>query len=461
MWGRGLALALPLLAAACAELPAPASPERPQAQSVTVARFPTQIRPQGVARSNRMLANDILELAFQLENGDPLPGLLRYERPVRIALRSEGLRAYRPEIDGLIARLRAEAGIDIALTGDVARADMHIQLVPSAQMNRVAPGAACFIAPGVDGWEVFRKQGRRNRTDWRDLRTMGTVGIFIPDDSPPQEVRDCLHEEVAQALGPVNDVYRLSDTVFNDDNFHSVLTPFDMTVLRTIYQPEFRSGMPRAAMAAQLPRVLARTNPKGGRAPVAEAATNARWDEAIEQALDRRNRRGTRENGARAAVQLGQAMRPQDHRLGVSHLALGRLYLRQDASAATLQFVRAYDMFRRAAGGVDIRAAQAAMHLAVVALADGQNDIAFSLAEEALPAARAAENALLLSGLHAIQAAVFEARGQMQSAAAAQEDSLKWARFAFGPSSAAIREAQDQIDAFAEAALLQTREERP
>jgi len=33
----------------------------------------------------------------------------------------------------------------------------------------------------------------------------------------PQEVRDCLHEELAQALGPLNDLYRLPDSVFNDD----------------------------------------------------------------------------------------------------------------------------------------------------------------------------------------------------------------------------------------------------
>ncbi len=45
-------------------------------------------------------------------------------------------------------------------------------------------------------------------------------------------MRDCLHEELAQALGPLNDLYRLSNSVFNDDNFHSVLTGFDMEMLR-------------------------------------------------------------------------------------------------------------------------------------------------------------------------------------------------------------------------------------
>jgi hypothetical protein len=64
------------------------------------------------------------------------------------------------------------------------------------------------------------------------------VAVFIPSDVSPQEVRDCLHEEVAQALGPLNDLYRLPDSVFNDDNFHAVLTGFDMLILRTYYDAE-------------------------------------------------------------------------------------------------------------------------------------------------------------------------------------------------------------------------------
>ena len=55
-------------------------------------------------------------------------------------------------------------------------------------------------------------------------------------------MRDCLHEELAQAMGPLNDLYELSDSVFNDDNFHTVLTGFDMLVLRLHYAPELANG---------------------------------------------------------------------------------------------------------------------------------------------------------------------------------------------------------------------------
>ena len=56
-------------------------------------------------------------------------------------------------------------------------------------------------------------------------------------------MRDCLAEEITQALGPANDLYRLPDSIWNDDNFHGMATAFDMLILRALYQPELESGM--------------------------------------------------------------------------------------------------------------------------------------------------------------------------------------------------------------------------
>ena len=68
-------------------------------------------------------------------------------------------------------------------------------------------------------------------------------------------MRDCLHEELAQALGPLNDLYHLPDSVFNDDNIHTVLTGFDMLILRAAYAPELRTGMTREQVEAVSSRV--------------------------------------------------------------------------------------------------------------------------------------------------------------------------------------------------------------
>jgi hypothetical protein len=139
-------------------------------------------------------------------------------------------------------------------------------------MQRVVPQAACFVVPRVSSWAEFRRARGSRDLDWTTLTGRDRVAVFIPSDVSPQEVRDCLHEEVAQALGPLNDLYRLPDSVFNDDNFHAVLTGFDMLILRTYYDAELANGMTRAEVSARLPGILARLNPGGARGRAARCA---------------------------------------------------------------------------------------------------------------------------------------------------------------------------------------------
>lgn len=254
------ALAACLALAACAAAPPPPGAEAGRAPLVSSVRFGQVILPKGVARANADLAEDFLDLTFELESGEKLPHLLRYERPVRVYLASPGLAAYRQDLTGLLARLRAEARIDIAETDDPAAAQIFVEAVPAAQIAKVFPSAACFIVPGERDWKTFMRRRPDARLRWPDQATLGEAAIFLPLDTTPQDVRDCLNEEITQALGPADDLYRLPDSVWNDDNFHGMATAFDMTILRTLYQPEMQSGLTRAEVAALLPRLLARTN---------------------------------------------------------------------------------------------------------------------------------------------------------------------------------------------------------
>ena len=136
----------------------PPAPPRRRRREITSVRFGAVILPRGVARSNLDLAEDFLDLTFALESGEKLDHLLRYETPVRIYLRSPGLAAYRPDLTALLARLRAEAGIDIAETDDPEAAQIRIEAVPAAQIARVFPTAACFIVPGETDWQGFLRR---------------------------------------------------------------------------------------------------------------------------------------------------------------------------------------------------------------------------------------------------------------------------------------------------------------
>ena len=81
-------------------------------------------------------------------------------------------------------------------------ADLQIEAVPAAQISRVFPTAACFIVPGETDWRGFLRRRSAARMRWSDQRTLGRAAIFLPLDTTPQDVRDCLNEEITQALGP-------------------------------------------------------------------------------------------------------------------------------------------------------------------------------------------------------------------------------------------------------------------
>jgi hypothetical protein len=420
----------------------------PAGPGITSVRFGAVSLPAGVARSNGTLAEDFLDLTFELESGERLERLLRYERPVRVYVRSDGLGVYRRDLEQLLARLRDEAGLDIAETGDPAEAQLFIEAVPAAQITRIFPTAACFIVPGETDWRGFMRRRPDERLRWPDQATLERAVIFLPLDTTPQDVRDCLNEEITQALGPADDLYRLPDTVWNDDNFHGMATAFDMLILKTLYQPEFRSGMSRGQVAAALPNVLARTNPKGRAvAPQWRAPESPAWNEAIEVALSRDAPRSTRLAAAVDATRIAAAMRPVDHRLGVSLLTAGRLKLRRDPVAAAEDFAQAYRLFVDRFGVEDVRTAQAGVHLAALAVRTGQFDLAIELADRHLPTARAGQNAILVAGLLSIKSEALLGLGEAEAAQATRLDSLRWARYGFGDVDGALAREQAQIAA--------------
>ncbi|MGC9371449.1 MAG: DUF2927 domain-containing protein, partial [Paracoccaceae bacterium] len=254
---RALALLACLALAACAGAPATPPPDRraPDEALPPMKMFSEVAVPQAT-RPNAQIAQDFLDLTFQMESGRPVPLMTRFEPPVMVRVAGSAPASLGPDLAALLQRLRREAGIDIRRT-EAEAANITIQVVPRATLQSLVPQAACFVAPRVASWAEYRRARRSQLVDWTALTRRDKVAIFLPGDVSPQEVRDCLHEELAQALGPLNDLYRLPDSIFNDDNFHTVLTGFDMLILRAYYAPELRNGMTRDQVAARLPAVLA------------------------------------------------------------------------------------------------------------------------------------------------------------------------------------------------------------
>jgi len=239
-------------------------------------------------------------------------------------------------------------------------------------------------------------------------------------------------------MGPLNDLYRLPDSVFNDDNFHTVLTGFDMLVLRVHHAPELANGMTEAEVAARLPALLARLNPAGataaaGRAGgrVADEPSPRTWIDAVETAFGPDTNDAARRLGAARALAIAQGAGWQDTRLAFSHFAVGRLNVGTDTARAVTAFAEAARLYRTLPGG-DVHAAHVDMQMAALALSSGRSSEALAFADRAIPVVIGAQNAALLATLMLIKAEALDLGGQPAAAQAVRLDSLGWARYGFG-----------------------------
>ena len=194
--------------------------------------------PVGALRGNAEMAADFLDLEFRMESGRALPVLTRFDGPITIGLRGSVPPVALTELQRVMARMRAEAGLDVSIAKPGTEPSITIDFQPKSALRRAVPSAACFVVPNVSSFGEYMKVRNTPQTDWGRITHREKAAIFVPADTSPQEVRDCLHEELAQAMGPLNDLFRLPDSVFNDDNFHAVLTGFDVLMLGGPYAPD-------------------------------------------------------------------------------------------------------------------------------------------------------------------------------------------------------------------------------
>jgi len=410
-------LAALCVVSACGE-PAQVTKSRPPAEVGVGFGAPGGYPVAVAGGSASSLTRDFMDLTFAMESGRGLQVFSRFEGPVTVALAGNVPETAARDLGVLIGRLRTEAGIDISPT--TGPATITVEFASRAELRRLAPMAACFVVPNVGSLADYRRLRGQDKVDWALVTRRERAAIFIPTDTSPQEVRDCLHEELAQALGPLNDLYRLSDSVFNDDNFQSVLTSFDMEILRLTYGSGLVSGMTREEVAARL-----------GASAAVGSDQSADWTRAIETALGRSGSLGSRKAAAERALALAKGAGWRDSRLAFSYFAVGRILAGSEPERAFDAFERAAAIYAGLPGG-ELQVAHVDMQLAVMALAGGVPEEAARLADRAIPVVRAHENAALLATLMLIKAEALDALGNPAAATALRMDSAPFARYGFG-----------------------------
>ncbi len=411
--------------------------------------YGTALTPGPVRAANDDIAAEFVKLMFYPENGPELTQLLRYERPVRIGVGGAGLARYLPDLDRLITRLTEQGGLDIARTEDFSTANLQVVLAPRAQMVQVFPGAQCFILPALYSWPAFLAALRADTLpDWGRLGRLEGATIFIPDSATPNEVRECFEEEIAQALGPANDVFEIADTVFNDDNVHANLTRFDLLILRLLYDPSMASGMSQGAARAMARDRLRVLNPEGeGMRPRGDLRTDRAWKKDVESLFDGRATLDEQREILRGAVGRAERFPQPDHRLAFTLDMLAALEFEEKPILAEGLLTRALQSLVAGYPPDDLRTATIRLNLAQTKLRLGKPAEALDLVEAALPVLSAYAVAPRVAAALQTSATALLDLGRQAEAVSIAIDGLRWARYAQGADFGNLGQLQDRLEA--------------
>ncbi len=441
---RWAAILAALALAGCAAVEPIEVPTRVQAieEKLPPAKSFTRSAPTPPGRSNANIAADFVSLHFALEGGAQLPVFTRFEAPITVRLTGAPTPSMQRDLTRLLNRLRNEAGINISQVSSGA-ANITVEAVSQEQIHAILPQAACFVVPNSSSFEEYRRDRRKQKSSWSRLRSRERLGVFIPYDVSPQEKRDCLHEEIAQALGPLNDLYHLPDSVFNDDNIHTVLTGFDMLILRTAYAPELRSGMTREQVEAALPGILSRLNPRGDALPTQPVSDTPReWINAIQKSLRPTRGAQRRLKDAQKAARIGQEQGWTDHRRAYPYYVMGRMEQFDNPQEALRNYQTALQ-FLRTTPGTEVHQAYITTQTAAYALAQGKGPEVLPELNKAIDVMTRAENASQLATLLLLKSEALNQAGRTAQARSVRLDSLGWARYGFGSETVARSLMQD------------------
>jgi hypothetical protein len=384
-----------------------------------------------VHRSNKDIAQEFMELAFELEKGSTIKRFTRFKGPIVVAFIQTPSRSASHDLDQLIHRLKREALIDIRRGTDGTLANINIEFVPKDALRKRAPTAACFVEPNAKTWANYTNTKFAANHRWSELQVRTQATVFIPTGSAPQEVRDCLHEEILQALGPLNDLYRLSDSIFNDDNFHVIATPYDMLILRSYYSNQLRNGMSKAEVGRRILEILNRQNPAGANLPKKSyPKTSVAWKRAVVTALGVGSSSAQRLRGSKQLVEISTNQGYSDVRLGFSFYARARVLERLKPDQSKQNFERAYKVFADNLEDGEVHRAQVAVDLARVSLTSGDTTKALQWISKSLPVARQSQNARMLFTLLALKAKAYRLTGQETKAEELLKEAREWGNHA-------------------------------
>ncbi len=214
------------------------------------------------------LVEDFITIAlgaeFPQERTRP-PALIRWARPIRATGTGPQAERWADGFAWHVRRLARITGhpIELRRSGEV---DLIAIFVPSLTAAAIGEHAALYRRM-FSSEARFRDQmariasGALNAVCFTTVRTNDRYEItaavaFIPLDRGATVLRQCIIEELTQAMGLPNDDDGVDPSIFNDRSPYIELTGKDIIFLRLLYHRSLRPGMSADAIRAAAPAVL-------------------------------------------------------------------------------------------------------------------------------------------------------------------------------------------------------------
>ncbi|MBL9060671.1 MAG: DUF2927 domain-containing protein, partial [Mangrovicoccus sp.] len=231
-----------------------------------------QLRQDGgpMALDPSLLSESFREIALSREYGSKDAPLMRWEEPVRMAVR------FAPSIS------KADQATHVqtvrAYANRLERISGHEVRFQDPNPNFVVMVAAEAEIRGLAPWLRANVPGLSDRT----IRTITRMPaghlcmvVAVPHDDirngyrsaiaivraehTPLMRQSCIEEELAQGMGLPNDCKGPRPSIFNDDEQYGVLTRHDEMLLRALYSPRLHSGMRREQAMPVVAEIFAQT----------------------------------------------------------------------------------------------------------------------------------------------------------------------------------------------------------
>ena len=173
-------------------------------------------------------------LAFREDDGTPNDDLYKWYFD-RYTVAYDGPPQYRADVIEVMERIGELTGLPTSLDEDVF-AKVRVQI--GGRPVAVDRDSFTCVVSGADG-----------------------AFIFIQEDLRPSYIRQCLWQEMGQALGLAGDLdgpgYSRDDTVFASWQTADRFTPEDEMMIRILFDPRLRDGMDRDEVMPIVRRIVA------------------------------------------------------------------------------------------------------------------------------------------------------------------------------------------------------------